>query len=43
MMKKAKILEKKWNLNTLIRSFGYNKTIFFFIRNNDKKKEKINN
>ena len=42
-MKKAKILEKKWNLNTLIRSFAYNKSIFPFIRNNDKKKEKINN
>ena len=42
-MKKAKILEKKWNLNTLIRSFTYNKNIFSFIRNNDKKKEKINN
>ena len=28
MMKKVKILKKKWNLNTLIRRFAYNKSIF---------------
>ena len=43
MMNKVKILKKKWNLNTLIRRFAYNKSIFPFIKNNDKKKGKINN